>query len=100
MNRQRPFGALNSEAHYAAARRIAEEGIVLLKNAGDVLPVNLAQTRKIVVVGENAVKMMTVGGGSSSLKVQREVSLGWHQGSCRPSGRGGLGTWLCGRCDR
>ncbi|MGN0048366.1 MAG: glycoside hydrolase family 3 C-terminal domain-containing protein [Bacteroides sp.] len=74
MNRQRPFGALNSEAHYAAARRIAEEGIVLLKNAGDVLPVNLARTRKIVVVGENAVKMMTVGGGSSSLKVQREVS--------------------------
>ena len=29
---------------------------------------------KILVVGENAVKMMTVGGGSSSLKVQREIS--------------------------
>ena len=26
------------------------------------------------MVGENAVKMMTVGGGSSSLKVQREIS--------------------------
>ena len=29
---------------------------------------------KILVVGENAIKMMTVGGGSSSLKVQREIS--------------------------
>ena len=28
---------------------------------------------RILVVGENAVKMMTVGGGSSSLKVQREI---------------------------
>lgn len=65
---------MNSEAHYAAARRIAEEGIVLLKNDNNVLPINLEQVKKIAVVGENAVKMMTVGGGSSSLKVQREIS--------------------------
>lgn len=74
MNRNRPWGAMNSEAHYAAARRIAEEGIVLLKNENNVLPINLEGVKKIVVVGENAVKMMTVGGGSSSLKVQREIS--------------------------
>ena len=74
MNRNRPWGSMNSEEHYAAARRIAEEGIVLLKNDNNVLPINLEQVKKIAVVGENAVKMMTVGGGSSSLKVQREIS--------------------------
>ena len=75
MNRQRPYGFLCSESHYAAARKIAEEGIVLLKNdGGTVLPININKVKNILVVGENAVKMMTVGGGSSSLKVQREVS--------------------------
>ena len=75
MNRQRPHGFLCSESHYEAARKIAEEGIVLLKNeGGTVLPININKVKNILVVGENAVKMMTVGGGSSSLKVQREVS--------------------------
>ena len=74
MNRNRPFGSMNSEAHYAAARKIAEEGIVLLKNENNVLPIDLGKAKKIAVIGENAVKMMTVGGGSSSLKVQREIS--------------------------
>ena len=75
MNRQRPHGFLCSESHYDAARKIAEEGIVLLKNdEGTVLPININKVKNILVVGENAVKMMTVGGGSSSLKVQREVS--------------------------
>ena len=74
MDRNRPYGSMNSEEHYAAARRIAEEGIVLLKNEGNVLPIDLNKVKKLLVVGENAVKMMTVGGGSSSLKVQREIS--------------------------
>lgn len=33
----------------------------------------MADSKRILVVGENAIKMMTVGGGSSSLKVQHEV---------------------------
>ena len=71
MNRQRPFGFLCSESHYEAALKIAQEGIVLLKNNRQVLPVKNA--KRILVVGENAIKMMTVGGGSSSLKVQKEI---------------------------
>ena len=47
---------------------------MLLKNEKALLPIDLSQAKRILVVGENAVKMMTVGGGSSSLKVQREVS--------------------------
>ena len=74
MNRNRPHGFLCSDAHYEAARKIAENGIVLLKNDAALLPINLQTTKRVLVVGENAVKMMTVGGGSSSLKVQREVS--------------------------
>lgn len=76
MNRQRPVGFLCSDDHYVAAKKIAEEGIVLLKNSpllngSCVLPL---KAKKILVVGENAIKMMTVGGGSSSLKVQKEIS--------------------------
>lgn len=74
MDRNRPWGSMNSEAHYAAARKIGEAGIVLLKNENNILPIDLNSTKKILVVGENAVKMMTVGGGSSSLKVEREIS--------------------------
>ena len=74
MNRQRPHGFLCSDGHYATARQIAEEGIVLLQNRNRVLPINTQKVRRVLVVGENAIKMMTVGGGSSSLKVQREIS--------------------------
>ena len=74
MNRQRPHGFLCSDAHYEVARKIAGEGIVLLQNKGNVLPIDRSKAKRVLVVGENAIKMMTVGGGSSSLKVQREVS--------------------------
>lgn len=71
MNQHKPYGFLCSESHYEAALKIAQEGIVLLKNERGLLP--LQQPKRILVVGENAIKMMTVGGGSSSLKVQREI---------------------------
>ncbi|MBR6278545.1 MAG: glycoside hydrolase family 3 C-terminal domain-containing protein [Bacteroidales bacterium] len=71
MNRNRPMGFLCSESHYEAALKIATEGIVLLKNDNNILPIS--NGKRILVVGENAIKMMTVGGGSSSLKVQKEI---------------------------
>ena len=74
MRTDRPFGSMLSEAHYAAAREIGNEGIVLLKNEGGILPIRPEKGDRILVVGENAIKMMTVGGGSSSLKVQHEIS--------------------------
>lgn len=69
----RPYGRFTCPEHYAAARKIGAEGIVLLKNDG-VLPIDTKTVKNVLVVGENAVKMMTVGGGSSSLKVQHEIS--------------------------
>lgn len=84
MNRNRPFGSFATAEHGQAARRIAGEGIVLLKNESPtvsdkkshkgLLPINLNTAKKIVVVGENAIKAMTIGGGSSSLKVKYEIS--------------------------
>ena len=73
MSANRPFGSICSDEHYAAARRIAGEGIVLLQNRNNILPLPTDKGGKILVVGENAIKMMTIGGGSSSLKAQREV---------------------------
>lgn len=84
MNPNRPFGSLNSEKHVQTAISVGAEGIVLLQNnplmqgkkqvAPALLPLDLASVKNILVVGENAVKMMTVGGGSSSLKARYEVS--------------------------
>jgi beta-glucosidase len=74
MNRNKPFGSLGSPEHALAGRKIAEEGIVLLKNSNNVLPIDLNKVKKIAVIGENAIKMMTVGGGSSSLKAKYEIS--------------------------
>lgn len=74
MDRNRPWGSINSPEHTQAAREIAEEGIVLLKNDKNILPLNTNTTRKIAVIGENAIKKMTVGGGSSSLKARYEIT--------------------------
>lgn len=74
MDRNRPYGSICSPEHIDAARKIGEEGIVLLKNNGNLLPLKLANGTKVAVIGENAIKMMTVGGGSSSLKVKYELS--------------------------
>lgn len=74
MDRHRPFGSMGSDEHVAACRQIGEEGVVLLKNDRQILPIDPAKTPRIAVVGENAIKMMTVGGGSSSLKARYEVT--------------------------
>lgn len=74
MNCNKPYGSFTSPEHFDAARRIAEEGIVLLKNEDNVLPIDVDKVKRLAVIGENAVKMLTVGGGSSSLKVKHEIS--------------------------
>lgn len=73
MNRERPYGSFATEEHAEVSRTIAENGIVLLKNDNNVLPVVPESVKKILVVGENADYKMTKGGGSSSLKVVYEI---------------------------
>lgn len=73
MNRNKPFGSIASAEHKAVAKQVGEEGIVLLQNQKNTLPIDINRTKTIAVIGENAIKMMTVGGGSSSLKVKHET---------------------------
>lgn len=74
MNPDRPYGSFATKEHALIGRKIAQEGIVLLKNQDNLLPLDPKQPRRILVVGENAKKMMTLGGGSSELKVKYEIS--------------------------
>ena len=74
MNRNRPYGCKLTPEHAAIARQVAEEGIVLLKNDNHFFPIEKGRYQKIAVIGENAVKQLCLGGGSSELKPQKEIS--------------------------
>ena len=68
------YGRFVCPEHYQAARDIAAAGVVLLKNENNTLPLNVPEGGKILLVGENVVKKMVVGGGSSNLKTAYEVN--------------------------
>lgn len=75
MKRDKPFGSVATDEHYAVAEQIGNEGIVLLKNAPvgkkgpKLLPLN-PDVKSILVVGYNATRDLMKGGGSSELKVK------------------------------
>ena len=73
MNPNKVIGSQCSEVHYQACKEIGEEGIVLLKNKG-ILPLEASRYQHILVVGENATRSLTKGGGSSELKTLRDIS--------------------------
>jgi beta-glucosidase len=73
MNANKVVGKQCSEDHYDACLQIGEEGIVLLKNEG-LLPLDASKYQRILVVGENATRSLTQGGGSSELKTLYDVS--------------------------
>ncbi len=74
MNVNKPYGSLATEEHHNVGRRVGEEGIVLLQNTAKLLPIDASKYKTIAVIGENATRKLTEGGGSSELKVKREVS--------------------------
>ena len=49
-------------------RKVASESIVLLRNEGDVLPLNPQKLKKIAIIGPNAKAFLLSGGGSAALK--------------------------------
>jgi beta-glucosidase len=67
-------GSLNTAAHQAVARQIAEEGIVLLKNENQLLPLDAAKLKTIAVIGENATRLHAHGGDSSGIKAFYEIN--------------------------
>jgi len=70
----RKTGSLNTAAHQAVARRVAEEGIVLLKNENHALPLDISKITTIAVIGENATRLQTHGGQSSEIKAFYEIT--------------------------
>ena len=67
-------GEYGSEAHIATAKKIAEESIVLLKNESSILPLKLDKLKSIAVIGANADRKNSMGGGSSQVKALYEVT--------------------------
>ena len=49
-----PKGCRNTPEHQQLVRKIAEDGIVLLKNEGDLLPLDINKVNKLAVIGPNA----------------------------------------------
>ncbi|MEJ2162482.1 MAG: glycoside hydrolase family 3 C-terminal domain-containing protein, partial [Robiginitalea sp.] len=74
MSPDRGFGRMNNKEHLEVARKIGVEGIVLLKNDDNFFPMDPATSETIAVIGENATRSMTLGGGSSELKAKIEIS--------------------------
>lgn len=73
------FGAMSNDSHYETAYKIATEGIVLLKNDAEfdgkpLLPVQTGKYKRILVVGDNAVRNLMMGGGSSELKPKKVIT--------------------------
>ncbi len=70
----RTNGSLNTVAHEMVSRQVAEEGIVLLKNKKNLLPLDDSKIKTIAVIGENAVRTQDNAGGSSEIKSFYEIS--------------------------
>lgn len=68
-------GELRSQRHREIAGRAAEEGVVLLKNQADLLPLDLGAIRTLAVVGPNAAARRIQGGGSSQVRAGRQTSI-------------------------
>ncbi|WP_201783277.1 glycoside hydrolase family 3 C-terminal domain-containing protein [Hymenobacter sp. AT01-02] len=70
---KRKPGAYNTPEHQATALKVAEEGIVLLKNEGNILPLKKT-TKTFAVIGANATRENAMGGGSSQIKAKYEIT--------------------------
>ncbi|MEP6676571.1 MAG: glycoside hydrolase family 3 C-terminal domain-containing protein [Ferruginibacter sp.] len=67
-------GEYNTAAHQQTAAKVAEEGIVLLKNNNKILPLNKNALRSIAVIGYNADRKQSMGGGSSQVRAFYEIT--------------------------
>jgi beta-glucosidase len=70
----RPEQAVDRPEHRALLRKVAAEGIVLLKNTGDILPIDLDRVTSIAVIGPNAKTAQIMGGGSAQVNAHYAVA--------------------------
>ena len=66
---------LDMEEVNKVALETSREGMVLLKNQDNILPLNENKIKSIVVIGQNAHPAVTGGGGSSKINPLKEISI-------------------------
>lgn len=71
---KRQAGTFSTPAHFATAKKVAEEGIVLLKNSNNLLPLNKNNIKSVALIGANATKLQSLGGGSSQVRTRYEIT--------------------------
>ncbi len=71
--KSRPKGELDSPKHREAARRLGAQGIVLLKNQNNLLPIDPANVRNILVTGP-AADIVLQGGGSGNVPAAVQIT--------------------------
>ena len=67
-------GEIDTPEQRALARKASTESIVLLKNAGDLLPLDPSKIHSLVVIGPNAAIARTGGGGSSLVSPKYSIT--------------------------
>lgn len=70
----RQSGAYNTPEHRQTALDIARESVVLLKNEQGRLPLAGEKLRRLLVIGENANRIHSNGGGSAEIKALYEIT--------------------------
>ena len=71
---ERQSGAYNTLEHHQKVLDAARESVVLLKNEKQMLPLEQKKLKKVLVVGDNANRIHSNGGGSAEIKALYEVS--------------------------
>ena len=71
---ERQAGTYNALSHHQKVLEAARESVVLLKNEDSILPFNQKNTKKVLVIGDNANRIHSNGGGSAEIKALYEVS--------------------------
>lgn len=69
----RKSGSYNTPAHREMVLKTAQESMILLKNEKHVLPLDAKKIKKLVVIGANAAKVHSNGGGSAEIKALYEI---------------------------
>jgi len=67
-------GVIDTPEQRAVARKAATESIVLLKNTGDLLPLDPSKIHSVIVIGPNAAVARTGGGGSSQVTPKYSIA--------------------------
>lgn len=74
MDGSRSTGAYNTPDHRATALKAARESVVLLKNEKKRLPLKKEGLKRLLVIGDNAIRHHSAGGGSAEIKALYEIS--------------------------